>query len=207
MPAGEHRRRPSDLPISMYLRICWYARLVDHRPRVEVLHRIALLDRSNAQPPAARRTCRRCSRPRQWPASTPSISAPGSRRRSRPRHPPRRSTVAIRLDDDRVLPTHLKHRALDKPLPRAGALAALSWISKPTAFEPVNAMKRVCGCATIALPNCAPAPGQKLTTPSGIPASSRMLKKTAPQSFGASPEGFRITVLPQTIAARSSSPP
>ena len=32
-------------------------------------------------------------------------------------------------------------------------LAARSWISRPTAFEPVKAMKRVCGWATMALPN------------------------------------------------------
>ena len=78
--------------------------------------------------------------------------------------------------------------------------AALSWMSRPTAFEPVKAMKRVCGWATMAEPNLAPAPGQKLTTPSGRPASSSRLKKMAAM-VGASPEGLRMTVLPQTMAA------
>src|ERR1017187_2006628 len=78
--------------------------------------------------------------------------------------------------------------------------AALSWILRPTAFDPVKAMKRVWGWATMAEPNFAPAPGQKLTTPGGRPASSRMLKKIAAM-VGASPDGLRITVLPQTMAA------
>jgi hypothetical protein len=50
------------------------------------------------------------------------------------------------------------------------------------------------------LPNSGPSPGQKLTTPSGRPTSSRREKKTAAM-VGASTEGLRMTVLPVTMAA------
>src|SRR3954463_12034415 len=73
-------------------------------------------------------------------------------------------------------------------------------MSKPTSFEPVKATKRVLGCSTMALPNVAPEPGQKFTTPSGIPASSSTSKNFA-AIVGESLEGFRMTVLPQTTAA------
>ena len=78
--------------------------------------------------------------------------------------------------------------------------AARSWISRPTAFDPVNAMNRVCGCATTALPNSGPSPGQKFTTPSGSPASSSSSMNFA-AIVGASTEGFKMTVLPQTMEA------
>ena len=68
-------------------------------------------------------------------------------------------------------------------------------MSRPTAFDPVNAMKRVFGCSTMALPNVAPDPGQKFTTPPGIPASSRTSTNFA-AIVGESLEGLRITVLP-----------
>jgi len=80
------------------------------------------------------------------------------------------------------------------------ALAARSWISNPTAFEPVNAINRVRGSSTIALPNVAPEPGQKFTTPSGMPASSSTSTNFAAM-VGASLDGFRITVFPVTIDA------
>src|SRR3954462_10045983 len=73
-------------------------------------------------------------------------------------------------------------------------------MSKPTSFEPVKATKRVLGCSTTALPNVAPEPGQKFTTPSGIPASSNTSKNFAAM-VGESLEGFKITVFPQTTAA------
>ena len=50
--------------------------------------------------------------------------------------------------------------------------AARLWISIPTSRESVKAIKRVFGWATRALPNVVPEPGQKLTTPSGMPAIS-----------------------------------
>src|SRR5579859_6825275 len=73
-------------------------------------------------------------------------------------------------------------------------------MSSPTAFEPVNAINRVFGCSTIALPNVAPDPGQKFTTPAGNPASSSTSINCA-AIVGESLDGFRITVLPVTIAA------
>ena len=52
----------------------------------------------------------------------------------------------------------------------------------------------------MALPKVAPEPGQKLTTPSGMPASSRTSTKRAAM-VGASLDGLRITVFPVTMAA------
>src|SRR5205807_6496945 len=72
--------------------------------------------------------------------------------------------------------------------------------SSPTSFEPVNAMKRVFGCSTSAFPKVAPDPGQKLTTPSGMPASCSTSKNFAAM-VGESLDGLRTTVLPQTMAA------
>ena len=79
-------------------------------------------------------------------------------------------------------------------------VAALLLISNPTSREPVNAMNRVLGWATTELPKLAPAPGQKFTTPSGMPASSSSSTNLAP-IVGESLEGFRITVLPETMEA------
>src|SRR5579863_8387509 len=73
-------------------------------------------------------------------------------------------------------------------------------MSSPTAFDPVKAINRVLGCWTTALPNVAPDPGQKFTTPPGIPASSRTSTNFAAM-VGESLEGLRITVLPVTIDA------
>jgi hypothetical protein len=73
-------------------------------------------------------------------------------------------------------------------------------MSRPTALEPVKAMKRVLGCSTMALPKVAPEPGQKLTTPSGMPASSSTSTNLAAM-VGASLEGLRMTVLPVTMEA------
>src|SRR5580698_6133982 len=61
-------------------------------------------------------------------------------------------------------------------------------------------MKRVCGCATTALPNSGPSPGHKFTTPSGSPTSTSSSINFA-AIVGASTEGFKITVFPVTIEA------
>src|SRR3954469_15978963 len=71
---------------------------------------------------------------------------------------------------------------------------------RPTAFDPVKAMKRVLGCCTMAFPKVAPDPGQKFTTPPGMPASSRTSTNLA-AIVGESLDGFRITVFPVTIEA------
>src|ERR1022692_4472577 len=71
---------------------------------------------------------------------------------------------------------------------------------RPTSRDPVKAMKRVFGCLTTASPKLAPAPGQKFTTPGGMPASSRNSINFAAM-VGESLEGLRMTVLPQTAAA------
>src|ERR1700737_2546453 len=73
-------------------------------------------------------------------------------------------------------------------------------MSRPTSFEPVKAMNLVLGCSITALPKLAPEPGQKFTTPGGMPASSSTAKNRA-AIVGESLEGFRITVFPQTMAA------
>src|SRR5262249_60249102 len=78
--------------------------------------------------------------------------------------------------------------------------AATLLILNPTSRDPVNATYRVFGCATIASPKLAPAPGQKLTTPSGIPHSSSNSTNFAAM-VGESLEGFNTTVLPETIDA------
>ena len=53
----------------------------------------------------------------------------------------------------------------------------------------------------MASPNVAPDPGQKFTTPSGMPHSSSSSTNFAAM-VGESLDGFRMTVLPQTIEAR-----
>src|ERR1700757_4929235 len=73
-------------------------------------------------------------------------------------------------------------------------------MSRPTVFDPVKAIKRVLGCSTKALPKVAPDPGQKFTTPSGIPASCRTSKNFA-AIVGESLDGFRMTEFPHTTAA------
>src|ERR1039457_7229544 len=73
-------------------------------------------------------------------------------------------------------------------------------MSNPTSREPVNAMKRVFGWATRPLPKVAPEPGQKLTTPAGMPAYSSASKNFAAM-VGESLDGLRTTVLPHTRLA------
>src|SRR5258708_39009945 len=73
-------------------------------------------------------------------------------------------------------------------------------MSNPPVFDPEKAMNRVFGCSTPAFPKVAPDPGQKLTTPPGIPASSRTSTNFA-AIVGESLDGLRITVFPVTIEA------
>ena len=72
--------------------------------------------------------------------------------------------VGIGLDDDGIFAAHLQDDALDPELP--GLRRRSSWMCRPTSLDPVKAIKRVCGCATMASPKLAPAPRQKFTTPS-----------------------------------------
>ena len=88
----------------------------------------------------------------------------------------RRVHIGLGVHDDRVFAAHLEDGAFDPNCPFWG-FAARSWISRPTSLEPVNAMKRVFGCVTTALPNVAPAPGQKFTTPAGMPHCSQHFDK------------------------------
>ena len=78
--------------------------------------------------------------------------------------------------------------------------AALRLISRPTSIEPVKAMARTSLCRTRKSPAIRPGPVRKFTTPGGIPASSRISKRSSP-IIGVSEAGFRTTVLPTTIAA------
>src|SRR5580692_10893670 len=73
-------------------------------------------------------------------------------------------------------------------------------MSRPTSREPVKAIYRVFGCATTALPKVAPAPGQKLITPSGMPASSTSSTNLA-AIVGESLDGFKTTAFPATTEA------
>ena len=66
-------------------------------------------------------------------------------------------------------------------------------------MEPVKAMKRVLRVFDDALPKLRRSRGE-LTTPSGMPASSRTSTNVAAM-VGASLEGLRMTVLPVTMAA------
>src|SRR5581483_10312002 len=77
---------------------------------------------------------------------------------------------------------------------------ARTLISRPTSRDPVNAMKRVLGCSTRPFPKVPPDPGQKLTTPGGIPASSRASNNLAAM-VGESLEGLSTTVFPQRTDA------
>ena len=79
-------------------------------------------------------------------------------------------------------------------------VAATLLMCKPTSREPVKAMYRVLGWATTASPKLAPAPGQKFTTPSGMPASSSSSMNLA-AIVGESLDGLRMTVLPLTMEA------
>jgi hypothetical protein len=69
----------------------------------------------------------------------------------------------------------------------------------PTSREPVKAITCVRGSRTSASPIEAP-PGQRLTTPSGMPTSFSKAKKRAAIT-GVSGEGLSTAVFPQTIAA------
>ena len=81
------------------------------------------------------------------------------------------SRSAVGADDDRVFAAHLEDGALDPDL--AGLVLGGALVDfEADGLEPVKAMKRVFGCSTMALPKLAPEPGQKLTTPAGMPASS-----------------------------------
>src|SRR5450759_3489376 len=73
-------------------------------------------------------------------------------------------------------------------------------MSRPKSREPAKALERVLGWATRPLPNVAPEPGQKLTTPAGMPASSSASKNLAAM-VGESLDGLRTTELPQTRLA------
>ncbi len=67
-------------------------------------------------------------------------------------------------------------------------------------MEPVKAMKRVCGCSTSALPKLGAVPEQRLTTPSGRPASSRSSTKRAAM-VGASTRGLEDDGVAETMDA------
>ena len=77
---------------------------------------------------------------------------------------------------------------------------AFSLIWTPTSREPVNAMSRVFGFSTRALPTVEPPPVRKFRTPSGTPASSQASRNIVAMP-AASEEGFSTTVLPATSAA------
>ena len=60
-----------------------------------------------------------------------------------------RVEVRVLVDDDGVLAAHLERSARLIQIWPSLALAADSLMRSPTSLEPVNAMKRVFGCATM----------------------------------------------------------
>ena len=70
---------------------------------------------------------------------------------------------------------------------------------RPTSVEPVNDTTRTSSAGVIAVPTSSPPPVTRLTTPCGMPASSRILTKLTAES-GVSVAGLNTTVLPQTSA-------
>src|SRR6185503_5055799 len=72
-----------------------------------------------------------------------------------------------------------------------------AWLEtvRPTSVDPVNETTRTASLTSSALPTSAPPPVTRLTTPGGIPASSRMRTKFNADS-GVSVAGLKTTVLP-----------
>ena len=77
--------------------------------------------------------------------------------------------------------------------------AAVSETVRPTPVDPVNDTTRTSSSARSALPTSSPPPVTRLTTPGGMPASSRILTKFSAES-GVNVAGLKTTVLPQTSA-------
>ena len=78
---------------------------------------------------------------------------------------------------------------------RLPAAAASALSRSPTATEPVNEIACTAGCATSGPPTAPPRPTTTLSTPAGMPASSRHDARCSVVS-GASCAGFSTTVLP-----------
>src|SRR3954453_21514834 len=70
---------------------------------------------------------------------------------------------------------------------------------RPTCVEPVNDTTRTSSCVVKGVPTSSPSPVTMLTTPLGIPASSRTLTKFSADK-GVCEAGLNTTVLPQTSA-------
>ena len=70
---------------------------------------------------------------------------------------------------------------------------------RPTSVDPVNDTTRTASLTRSAFPTSAPPPVTRLTTPGGMPASSRIRTKFSADS-GVSVAGLKTTVLPQTSA-------
>src|SRR3982751_501885 len=70
---------------------------------------------------------------------------------------------------------------------------------RPTWVEPVNDTTRTSSCVVNGVPTSSPSPVTMLTTPFGIPASSRTLTKFSADN-GVCDAGLKTTVLPQTSA-------
>ncbi len=87
-------------------------------------------------------------------------------------------------------------------LTRFTRAAALPWIARPVAFEPVNVIASTSGCATSAAPTASPVPWTTLNTPAGIPASIAS-SATTTAVIGVCSAGLRTTLLP---AQRANAP-
>ena len=82
---------------------------------------------------------------------------------------------------------------------RASRSAPTAAMPRPTPSEPVNEIARTSGCATSGVPTLAPEPVTRLSTPFGMPASSRIFTSSSDVS-GACDAGLKTTVLPETSA-------
>jgi hypothetical protein len=77
--------------------------------------------------------------------------------------------------------------------------AAFCATARPTSVDPVNDTTRTSSLDSIGSPTSRPLPVTRLTTPRGMPASSRILTKLNADS-GVSVAGLKTTVFPQTRA-------
>src|SRR5687767_4165872 len=79
-------------------------------------------------------------------------------------------------------------------------VGAAAWLTiRPTCVEPVNDTTRTSLLVVSGVPTSSPSPVTMLTTPRGMPASSRTLTKLTADS-GVCDAGLKTTVLPQTRA-------
>ncbi len=89
--------------------------------------------------------------------------------------------------------------SMERPLRLAAALRKIVW---PVVVSPVKEISGTSGCLTRASPASSPRPLTRLNTPSGRPASLKMVAHSEAES-GVNSAGLRTTVLPVARAGAS----